>query len=64
MGAYHDLARAFEIFGAYPGIQSISAEHDEIYAGPDVGIVSPEHVAELERLGWLPCEYECFRRFT
>jgi predicted component of type VI protein secretion system len=59
------MIRAFQIFNEYSDErQDIHARHDEIYAGPDPANVSAEHLAELDELDWLPCEYNCFRRFT
>lgn len=51
---YARMARAFQIFDSYgdPNEQDISAEHDEIFAGPDPEVVSAEHLIELEQLGW------------
>jgi hypothetical protein len=62
---YARMARAFQIFDSYgnPNEQDISAEHDEIYAGPDPEVVSPEHLIELEALGWHASDgEECFYR--
>lgn len=54
-------AEAFAIFAKYEpeSIAHVAAEHDIIYAGPEVE-VSPEDKARLEELGWfydksLPC---------
>lgn len=61
-------ARAFTIFALYPdgGSDEVAAEHDEVYAGPNPDVVSPEHLAELETLGWTPDSEsgECFHKFT
>lgn len=52
MTVYQQMIRAFQIFAEYDGEQGIAFHHDEAYAGPDPEIVSPEHLIELERLGW------------
>lgn len=55
LNVYERMARAMAIFNSYPVERggSIHAEHDEMYAGPDPEVVSAEHKAELEELGWL-----------
>jgi hypothetical protein len=51
------LIRAFEIFMEAGDVgEVIVAEHDVICAGPPPALVSPEQLAELERLGWDPDE--------
>lgn len=50
---YGRMARAFQIFDSYgTERQGVSAEHDQIWAGPDPADVTDEHIAELEQLGW------------
>ena len=58
-------ARAFTIFALYDTDGDVSPQHDEVYAGPDPSLVSPEHLAELETLGWTANDdYDCFHKFT
>lgn len=66
MSDYTDMARAMEIFASYDGQrEGISAEHDEIFAGPNPLVVSAEHLAELEELLWFPVpDSGTFRYFT
>lgn len=66
MSDYADMARAMQIFASYNGQrEDISAEHDEIFAGPDPAAVSAEHLDELEGLNWLPVRgLNTFRYFT
>ncbi len=52
MTVYEQMIRAFQIFAQYEGEQGVAFHHDEAYAGPDPAIVSPEHLVELEQLGW------------
>jgi hypothetical protein len=63
---YGHMARAFLIFDMYGNDrQGVSAEHDQIWAGPNPAIVSPEHRAELDTLGWHADEpHQTFYRFT
>ena len=57
MNPYEAMIRAFEIFMEAGDVgEGITAEHDKIFAGPPVELVSPEQLAELERLGWHPDE--------
>ena len=59
MNPYEKLIRAFEIFQAVGDVgYGITAEHDVICAGPPAELVSPEQLAELERLGWHPDDSE------
>jgi len=65
LGYYDELQVALSIFKSYGGSQWLSAEHDEIHAGPDPKIVSKEHIRKLEALGWHPDEsYGSFYYFT
>lgn len=61
---YIQMTRALEIFTAYqpdPSQQSISATHDQVFAGPEPSTVSEAHVAELDGLGWhVDYGNECF----
>jgi hypothetical protein len=60
-----NLAEAFTIFAGYPGADDVSAEHDVLFAGPDPAVVSAEHTARLEELGWFTnSEFDCFSYFT
>ena len=43
---------------------SVQAEHDEIYAGPDIGSVSPEVSSRLEELGWHHSDADCWAIYT
>lgn len=54
---FQKLARALLIFDEYESGGFLSAEHDEIFAGPDPEVVSAEHRAELESYGWRPADY-------
>jgi hypothetical protein len=49
---YREFAEAFTIFARYAGYDGVCAEHDEIWAGPDVSVVSAEDKARLAELGW------------
>lgn len=63
------LIEAISIFAKYDEPDSyfaISAEHDEIWLGPDPEIVTPEDTARLEQLGFEP-DFDgnsCFHRFV
>jgi hypothetical protein len=63
---YDEMARAFTIFASYPDERpGISAEHDEIWAGPNPAVMTAEDLAELEQLRWMPDHaHETFHRFT
>lgn len=61
---YQRLIRALEIFSEYEPNGRVSADHDVIYAGPDVDAVTPEHLTELESLGWTVNEDGGFYHFT
>ena len=65
MNSYEKLIKALEIFNKYdhPG-KYVSAEHDELFAGPEASVVSPEDLATLDELGWRPSEYGGFQSFT
>ena len=52
MNAYEKLIAALQIFNKYGHSKFLSAEHDEIFAGPEPSDVSAEDIAELEKLGW------------
>ena len=60
---------AFSVFAVYSQAgakrDDVSAEHDEVLAGPDPAVVSVEHRAVLESLGWRPVpKHRCWARFT
>jgi hypothetical protein len=61
---YEELIRALQIFKEYDSDEFMSAEHDEIHAGPNPELVSAEHIAELEELGWHPSEWNSFYHFV
>ena len=62
---YARLTEAVAIFARYPGDDSIAAQHDELYAGPDPTLVSAEDLARLDVLGWFPNDrHACFQAFT
>jgi hypothetical protein len=61
---YEELIRALQIFKEYDSDEFMSAEHDIVYAGPDPADVSPEHLAELEELGWHRGEESSFYHFV
>ena len=53
---------SLQIFAKYSakgldGFANISAEHDEIFMGPDPEEVSEEDNARLEELGWMESSY-------
>jgi hypothetical protein len=66
--SYAGYARAFAIFAEYAPdtTYGVHPAHDEITAGPDPGIVSAEHLEELEALGWTEDSESgtCFHKFT
>lgn len=57
---------SFEIFKKYEATGGLEAvEHDEVYAGPDPKVVSPEDLKRLDELGWHESEYgEGFHAFV
>lgn len=58
---------AFQIFAKYiPEGEwlDVAAEHDEIFAGPNPEVVTPEDKARLEELGWGDYEDSSFKRFV
>jgi hypothetical protein len=58
-------ARAFTIFSQYTPSGDVSAEHDEVHAGPDPEVVSDADKAELASLHWhVSEEYNCFKTFA
>ncbi len=63
-----EWAEAFAIFAKYAPACSkyndVSAEHDEIWAGPDADEVSAEDVERLNELGWYEHEFGSFHRFV
>lgn len=64
-GDYDELQAALAIFKTYGGSQWLSAEHDEIHAGPSPKDVSEEHILQLDALGWHPDgSYDSFYYFT
>lgn len=69
MATYKEMIEAFHIFAKYAekGLDDyaeMSATHDELFAGPDPKKVAKTDLARLEEIGWRPCEYGCFARFT
>lgn len=66
MSKYSDWAEAFTIFAKYDDKQyGVSAEHDEVYAGPSPSSVSEDDIEKLDSLGWTASEdYDCFHKFT
>lgn len=56
-----DLIEALKILNKYPDV-SITAEHDQIWAGPRADEVSFEDRKRLEELDWFEDE-ELFSRF-
>lgn len=61
-------AEAFSIFARYSppdsSVDDVCAIHDELLAGPDVGVVSEADKARLKKLGWSPCREGGWRKFT
>lgn len=43
---------SYQIFDKYEGYQYTAAEHDEMWAGPQVDVVSEEDKKRLKALGW------------
>lgn len=65
MNPYENFIAALTIFNKYEHSKFLSAEHDEIFAGPPFAAVSAEDLAELERLGWRQDDYgESFSKFV
>jgi len=67
MTDFDKISRGFDIFRSFTDDknQSVSAQHDVIYAGPNPIAVPDEIKAQLEELGWHPDnELECFYYFT
>lgn len=65
MSTWAEFAEAFTIFAKYDmTYQGVSAEHDEIYAGPPPYDVSDYDLVKLDKLGWRPSEYDCFQKFV
>lgn len=65
--SYDGWSKAFAIFAKYHDGKHghVSAEHDEVFAGPNPDVVSDADKAELERYGWSVDEdVECFRHLT
>jgi hypothetical protein len=65
---YKEWAESFTIFDKYTDpdkpFGDVSAEHDEIYAGPDPEDVSIEDKERLDTLGWQEEDkYGCFSYF-
>lgn len=61
---YSKFIEALTIFQKYDHWQNLSAEHDEVYAGPSPEVVSAEDLARLEELGWHEHDGSCFMRFV
>jgi hypothetical protein len=61
---YDELIEALQIFRKYEHVQSISAEHDEIFGGPDPALVLESDKVRLRELGWRPSEFGCFASFV
>lgn len=49
--SYKEIIEAFQIFDKYPNDGELSAEHDELFAGPGLK-VSEEDEKRLNELGW------------
>jgi len=67
LNEYEKMIAAMQIFLKYTDETDntyISAEHDEIYTGPDAEKVSAEDIERLDELGWIPNENGCFLHFT
>lgn len=65
---HKEWIESINIFASYAdgGTDSsfeISAEHDELYAGPDPETVSEEDKKRLDELGWFESD-GCFQRFV
>lgn len=65
MNVYERMIRALQIFDGYEHDRGFTAEHDEVWAGPDPDSVSAEDLAELEALGWsADRNHDCFHKFV
>ena len=64
MTEYDRIIEALTIFSKYEHLQGISAEHDEIHAGPLPSIVNDEDLARLEELGWHDSGDDGFYKFV
>lgn len=63
--SYQPYIEAFQIFNKYDHFKQVSAEHDEIYAGPSPDVLNKEDLEKIIELGWLPDnENDCFYRFV
>lgn len=65
MNEYEKLRKALDIFAKYEHRPWLSAEHDELFAGPDPSVVSAEDIEALDQLGWsVSSEPDMFRLFV
>ncbi len=66
MATMQTIADGLSILLKYDPAGSCGAEHDILYAGPDIKAqVSEEDAKKLESLGWhWSTEFECWARFT
>lgn len=66
-GSYQNWIDAFAIFLKYDSSESaqVAAQHEVIYAGPDIDNMSQKDIDRLEELGWdYDEQYGCFYRYT
>lgn len=61
---YSEWIEALEIFSKYEHVQGFSADHDEVFAGPNPEVVSDDDSTKLIELGWYPSDYDCFRKYV
>jgi len=67
MSTWAEWSEAFSIFARYSNggdYDEVCAEHDEIFAGPEVKKVSPADLQRLQELGWKPDDSGHFRKFV
>lgn len=64
MKEYEELIEAFKIFMKYPHSSFMSAEHDEVWAGPNPYDVTEEDRKRLDELGWSDFGDDGFHHFT
>ena len=60
--SFKKVVEGLNILVKYPN-SSISAEHDQIWAGPFENEVKPEDKEKLEELGW-SIKDDCYRTFV
>ena len=66
MATYRTLIEGLELLATLEGrdTHGIDAEHDQIFAGPDIDDVPAEMQTKLEALGWFKSEADRYCIFT